>query len=38
MSKITKPSILKTNNLSPKCNNRIKITQDKLIYKDEIIE
>ena len=38
MSKITIPTILKTNNLCPKCNKRIKITQDKIMDKDEIIE
>ncbi len=34
----TNPTIPKTNNICPKCNKRIKITQDKSMNKDEIIQ
>jgi len=38
MSRITHPTIPKTINISPKCNKRSKIAQDKSMNKDEIIQ
>ena len=32
MSRITHPTIPKTINICPKCNKRIKITQDKKVW------
>jgi len=37
-NKQSNPTILKTNNICPKCNRRIKIAQDKSMNKDEIIQ
>ena len=37
-NKQSNPTIPKTNNICPKCNKRSKITQDKSMNKDEIIQ